>query len=131
MKNIPTTLLDYFFNAASEEIAIRRVIIDEVAWFYFGDVCAYFGLLPTEDRIETLPLYTQLHEDEVSTYHDEGFSSKFGKVTVISGSGLYKAIMLSNTSPSLDFKNWLAKRVLPAIRSNGDYCLRDDVKEIW
>lgn len=108
------------FQYGSREV--RTVAVDDVPWFVASDVAKILGYrdaanmarrLDQEDR-GTRPVSTPSGDQEM---------------TVISEPGLYDAVLGSKVPGARQFKRWVIREVLPAIRKHGGYLTPAAVEE--
>ncbi len=83
-------------------------------WFYASDVCA---LLEVKNVAQAV---ARLDEDEKGIYSNDTLGGS-QKVSIINESGLYSLTLSSKKKEAKDFKRWVTKDVIPAIRKNGKY----------
>jgi prophage antirepressor-like protein len=98
-----------------KERAVRSITKDGEPWFVAKDVCRILGIKNNRDAVSALD------EDERT---DVGFTDAIGrnqKTVIISESGLYELIGRSNKPMAKEFRRWVRKEVLPAIRKTGSY----------
>lgn len=103
--------LDVFTYADQQ---IRSVVIDGEGWFVAADVARVLGYRMASDMTR------RLDSDEKGT-HSVRTPGGEQEVTVISEAGLYVAILGSQIDGAREFKRWVTREVLPAIRRTGQY----------
>lgn len=105
-----------------EGVDIRVVTVDGEPWFVANDVAR---VLELENPRPSLAL---LDDDErgVHTIDTPGGQQS---VTIISESGLYSLVLRSRRPEAREFKRWITREVLPAIRKTGGYT-RDEVNAL-
>ena len=101
------------FNFNNNEV--RTVLIDNEPYFVGKDVATILGYARPTDAVRK-------HTDE----DDRGISkmetpSGVQEMTVINESGLYSLVLSSKLPQAKNFKRWVTKEVLPAIRKTGSY----------
>lgn len=111
---------------------IRTVDIDNEIWFVGKDIAEALGYSNTREALKT-----HIDNDDIAevVIHD-GSQNRNMKIT--NESGLYSLIFGSKLETAKNFKNWVTKEVLPAIRQHGAYItnnanpqeLRDKANEI-
>ncbi|EGT2197677.1 TPA: phage repressor protein [Clostridioides difficile] len=111
---------------------IRTVDIDNEIWFVGKDIAEALGYSNTREALKT-----HIDNDDIAevVIHD-GSQNRNMKIT--NESGLYSLIFGSKLETAKNFKNWVTKEVLPAIRQHGAYitnnadpqALRDKANEI-
>ena len=95
---------------------IRSITQDGQPWFVAKDVCDVLGLTNSRQAVASLD------DDEKNTVIlSDGISRGNPNVTIISESGLYELIGKSNKPAAKEFRRWVRKEVLPAIRKTGEY----------
>ena len=102
------------FNFNGENV--RTVVKDGEGWFVAKDVCDVLGYAKSRNAIS----YHVDSEDALS----EGVTDNLGRIqqtTIINESGLYDLIFGSKLPEAKQFKRWVTKEVLPAIRKTGKY----------
>lgn len=95
---------------------------DEPRWVA-ADVAAVLGLGRTHDMVRSLD------EDERGT---DTIRTPSGdqEMTTITESGLYSCILRSRRPEAKEFKRWITREVLPAIRRHGAYLTQPTVEQI-
>lgn len=93
---------------------IRVVVIDGEPWFSAADVAVALGYRMASD------MSRRLDDDEKGT-HQMRTPGGVQEVTIISEAGLYSAVLGSQIPTARDFKRWVTREVLPAIRKTGSY----------
>ena len=94
---------------------VRTITIDNEPWFIGKDVATILGYRDTSGALRK-------HVDK----EDKGgveMATPGGKqnLTAINESGLYSLILSSKLPQAKEFKRWVTKEVLPAIRKTGSY----------
>lgn len=92
---------------------IRVADINGNPWFIAKDIAILLGHSNVTQAIKN----AHLDDDERAKLS----LGRQGKANVISESGVYALIMNSVKPEALDFKRWIRKDVLPAIRKTGKY----------
>lgn len=94
---------------------IRMMDINGETWFVGKDVASILGYKNPRQAIAT-----NVDEDDKGVH---GMDTPSGRqeMTIINESGLYALVLNSKLKTARDFKNWVTKEVLPAIRRNGGY----------
>lgn len=101
-----------------EEREVRTVVIENDTWFVLTDICKALGL--TNPTV----VMQRLEEDEVTKLDLGGLS---GISNLVNESGLYAVILRSDKPQAKVFRKWVTSEVLPAIRKNGEYKMRDEL----
>lgn len=96
---------------------MRVVVIEEEPWWVAVDVCR---ALEIGNATESL---RNMDDDDLSNTEVIDSLGRSQKVNVINESGLYTLIFASRKEMAREFKRWVTKEVLPAIRRNGRYAL--------
>lgn len=102
------------FRFAERILPIQVWLIDGEPWFAASVIAAELGYRMASDMTR------RLDPDERGT---RSVRTPGGpqKVTIISESGLYTAILGSRIPGASEFKRWVTREVLPAIRKTGSY----------
>lgn len=100
------------FKYQSNEV--RTIEKDEEIWFVAADVCRTLEIGNPSDAI------ARLDEDEHTLVLIEGIG-KGSPVNVVNEPGLYGLVLGSRKPEAKDFKRWIKREVLPAIRKHGAY----------
>lgn len=98
---------------------VRTVVIDGEPWFVGKDVAQMLGYSNTRDAVNC-------HvdaEDKNTVVNPDGKRGN-PNMTVINESGLYSLIMSSKLPSAKVFKRWVTSEVLPTIRQQGSYAIR-------
>tara|TARA_R110002074_G_scaffold393998_1_gene581045 strand:+ start:421 stop:1137 length:717 start_codon:yes stop_codon:yes gene_type:complete len=100
-----------------------RTSLDEdgIPWFCLKDICDLLSIKTTAN------ITPDLDDNEYKTLSITRGTPGNPNMTFISESGLYAAIARSRKPEAKDFKRWVRKDVLPAIRKTGGY-LTDEAK---
>lgn len=108
-----TTPLVFTFPETAQHV--RSVMIDGEPWFVGRDVANVLGYSnPSRD------VARHTTERQRGVYRI-GTPSGEQDVVIISEPGIYRLIMRSNLERAMQFQDWLAEEVLPAIRRTGFY----------
>jgi anti-repressor protein len=97
-----------------EGLDIRTLTMDNEPWFVAADVARAL------DIDNPRPSLALLEDDErgVNTIDTPGGKQS---VTMISESGLYSLVLRSRKPEAREFKRWITREVIPAIRKTGTY----------
>lgn len=95
---------------------VRTVVVDGAPWFVAADVARILGYRMASDMTR------RLDSDEKGT-HSARTPGGEQEVSVISEAGLYIAILGSQIESAREFKRWVTREVLPAIRRTGQYAV--------
>lgn len=93
---------------------VRTVLIDGEPWFVAADVARILGYRMASDMTRRL-------DPEDRGTRSVRTPSGDQQMTVISEPGLYNAVLGSQVPGARDFKRWVTREVLPAIRKTGTY----------
>ncbi|HEX5543030.1 MAG TPA: phage antirepressor KilAC domain-containing protein, partial [Micromonospora sp.] len=96
------------------DLPLRVVTIGDEPWFVAADVARILGYRMASDMTR------RLDPDDRGTRSMRTPSGQ-QEMTVISEPGLYVAILGSQVQGARDFKRWVTREVLPAIRKTGSY----------
>lgn len=102
-------------------VQIRTAGTKDEPMFNGKDLCEMLGIRKHEDALQRLPA------DERGALTT---GTPFGpqKMIFVTEPGLYRLIFMSRKREAEEFKTWVFKRVLPAIRKHGEFvAFRDDV----
>ena len=102
-----------------------RVVADEQGdpWFIAADVARILGYRMASDMTR------RLDDDDRGT-RSMRTPSGDQEMTVISEAGLYVAVLGSHVAGARDFKRWVTREVLPAIRKHGGYLTPEMAREV-
>lgn len=84
-------------------------------WFVANEVCKLLDIKNTSDAV------SRLDDDEKSTIVITDGTSGNPNKSIISESGLYALIFRSSKPSAKQFRKWVTKEVIPAIRKKGSY----------
>ena len=93
---------------------VRTILIDGEPWFVAADVARVLGYRMASD-------FTRRLDDDEKGTHSARTPGGVQDVSIISESGLYIAVIGSQTETARDFKRWITREVIPAIRKTGMY----------
>lgn len=113
--NEQTTDLMKIFTFNQESTAIRVQVIDNEPWFVAKDVCDALEISKYRDAL------SRLDDDEKGCPVIVDTLGGPQEMTGINESGLYNLIFQSNKPKAKSFRKWVTSEVLPAIRKNGYY----------
>lgn len=119
----------------SEFGEIKTFLIEDEVWIAGSDVARVLNYenpqkairdhVDEEDRMQVKLSDIQEVNDSFLPPHMKG-----SKITIINESGLYSLILRSNLPKAKEFKRWITKEVLPAIRKTGSYITKEKEYEI-
>lgn len=90
---------------------VRTIDVDHEPWFVAKDVCSILEIQNTSDALK------RLDDDERARFN----LGRQGEVNIVNESGLYELIFASRKEEARQFKRWVKREVLPAIRETGSY----------
>jgi anti-repressor protein len=94
---------------------VRSAVIDGEPWFVGRDVAAVLGYANGSRDITRHTTERQRREYRIGTPSGEQTA------VLISEPGVYRMVMRSNQPRAVEFQDWLAEEVIPAIRRTGRY----------
>lgn len=97
------------------EHVVRVVERDNGLWWVAADVCRALELVNTTDALKGLD------DDDLAISEVIDSLGRKQQANTVSESGLYSLIFTSRKEKARDFKRWVTKEVLPAIRKHGRY----------
>ena len=95
------------------------VTLDGAPWFVLADVC----------RTLSLSNASEVSRSRVEPAEKGQFklpNQRGSAATIITKTALYKLVMESRKPSALEFKDWIAEVVLPAIEKDGGYVLGEE-----
>lgn len=101
---------------------VRTLILEGEPYFVGKDVAEILGYTRADNAIRNHV------DDEDKLTHQFSASGQNRNFIVINESGLYSLILSSKLPQAREFKRWVTKEVLPAIRREGGY-IREDLDE--
>jgi len=104
--------LEFSFDGA----AVRVVMVSGDPWWVASDVAIALEYREAERM-------TRMLDDDEKGPHIVGTLGGEQRVTIISESGLYSAILRSRKASAKRFKKWVTAEVLPSIRKHGAYVM--------
>lgn len=106
--------LQIFTYQDENPFEFTTVDIDGEAWFVATDVCKVLGLSNVSDALGSL-------EDDEKLISVIPRAGQKRSVNLINESGLYSLIFRSKKPTAIQFRRWVTKVVLPAIRKTGSF----------
>lgn len=112
---------------------IRTLLIEDEPYFVGKEVAEVLGY-----QVPQKAITDHVEKDERKTLTYKAFSNSvpslwqgndFSNKTVINESGVYSLIFSSELPQAKEFKRWVTKEVLPAIRKHGAYSMNDNFGE--
>ena len=97
-----------------EGVDIRTLVIDGEPWWVASDLSQALGYSATSAMLRSL----DAEDKGVQDLHTPGGMQA---VAIVSEPGMYSAILRSQAPNASDFKRWVTREVLPAIRRTGGY----------
>lgn len=105
-----------------------RVLLDsdKEPWFVGNDVARCLGYVNPKDAVKRLvdkddSMIIQLADNQGGCDSRPHVNQQVTEIRVINESGLYSLILSSKLESAREFKRWVTKEVLPAIRKTGTY----------
>jgi anti-repressor protein len=95
--------------------SVRTELRDGEPWFVAVDVCKALGLDNASKAV------TRLDADGVSTAEVIDSMGRTQSATVVDEGALYELIFQSRRPEAAEFRRWVTREVLPAIRRTGSY----------
>lgn len=99
---------------------IRTITKDNEPMFCLMDICKAL------DMKNPTMVASRLEDDEVTKFD---LGSKRGETNFVTESGLYAVILRSDKPNAKKFRKWVTGEVLPSIRENGLFVLKDKHNE--
>jgi len=97
-----------------EGVDIRTLVIDGEPWFVANDIANVLDLGNVRSSLALL-------DDDERGVHSMDTNAGTRSVTIVNESGLYSLILRSRKPEARQFKRWVTRDVLPAIRRTGSY----------
>lgn len=101
------------------ETLVRTVQIENDTWFIAKDIAEIF-------EYRNAPDMTRYLDEDEKLIRSFSVSGQNRETTIISESGLYHAIFMSQNKIAKSFRKWVTSEVLPKIRKNGYYSAQAD-----
>ncbi|ORU98077.1 hypothetical protein AWB94_29010 [Mycolicibacterium canariasense] len=103
-------------------VALRAVLLDNEPWFVAADACRMLSLRDTTSAMKMVDADDKqgLRRSDTPQLF-KGMAPQVQMMTVVNESGLYSLIFQSTKDEAKDFRRWVTKDVLPAIRKSGTY----------
>jgi prophage antirepressor-like protein len=123
MESQEKSLAEYMFD----KHRVRVIEVDETPWFVAKDICSVLGLKNSRKAVADLP-----YDEKNTVTSSDGILTGPGNpnVNIINEPGLYRLIFQSRKPEAEAFKRWVFWKVLPAIRENGFFDLRNRIAEL-
>lgn len=102
-------------------LSIRYIMDGEIPLFVARDIASQLGYSDTNK------MTSRLDNDEFISAKMEGMNMK---VTLLTESGLYNAILGSKKPEAKQFKRFVTEEVLPSIRKHGMYATTDTIEKM-
>ena len=97
---------------------MRSVMVDDEPWFVGKDVAEALGYSNARDALNR----HVDNEDRADVVIHDGSQNR--NMNIINESGLYALIFGSKLESARKFKRWVTSEVLPSLRKNGTYSIR-------
>ena len=102
-----------------------RAVADEkgMSWFVAKDVCDVLEIKNPSDAVKRLDDDEKyvINPHKFTLVSNEGEKRMGPELNIINESGLYTLVLNSRKPQAKEFKKWLTKEVIPAIRQHGGY----------
>ena len=112
------------FTYNQESTSIRVQVVNNEPWFVAKDVCDVL------DHSNHKMAIKALDEDEVSSVYLTDALGRKQDTKVVNESGLYSLIFQPRKPEAKSFRKWVTSEVLPAIRKNGYYGLKQTKQDL-
>ena len=96
-------------------LEVRTQLIDGEPWFVIADICKVLDLSNPTMAAQTLDA------DDLSTTEVMDSMGRKQSARTTNESGVYQLVFQSRKPSARDFRRWVTKEVLPAIRKTGSY----------
>lgn len=104
--------------------SVRTEVRDGEPWFVAADVCRALGIANSRDAV------TRLNGDGVGSTDIIDSLGRKQTATVVDEGALYELIFQSRRPEAAEFRRWVTRDVLPAIRRTGSYSVEAPQFEI-
>ncbi len=94
---------------------VRTQLIDGEPWFVIADICKVLDLSNPTKAAQSLD------SDDLSTSEVIDSMGRAQNARITNESGVYQLVFQSRKPEAKDFRRWVTKDVLPAIRKTGSY----------
>ena len=98
-----------------QDTEVRTVLIDGEPWFVLADLCKVLGIANPSD------VASRIDGDALGTTEVIDSLGRTQNARTVSEAGMYEVVFLSRRPGAKDFKRWVTREVLPAIRKTGSY----------
>lgn len=105
--------MNEIFNFNGKQV--RTIILDSEPFFVGKDVADILGYSRADNAIRSHV------DDDDKLMHQFSASGQNRNMIIINESGLYSLILASKLPQAKEFKKWITREVLPAIRKHGGY----------
>lgn len=99
---------------------VRTVVINGEPWFVGIDVAKALGYSKAYEAIRT-----NTNKEDTATAGISDANNHTQQMIVINESGLYDMVFGSRLPKAKDFRHWVTNTVLPSIRKNGLFQMKD------
>lgn len=117
--NQQATGLHVFYNE-NENVSIRTEMINDEPWFVAKDIALALGITWSGHTLDRIPEEWKTMVS-FTVYESEDAVTGVRRTAFINESAMYKLAFRSNKPEADRFVNWIAGKVLPAIRRTGSY----------
>lgn len=101
---------------------VRAATLNNEPAFVANDVCAVLQHSNPRQAVAGLP-------DRMKGVTEVDTPGGRQRMTVLTEAGVYRLVMRSNLPAAEDFQDWLAEKVIPAIRRTGSYMVAQTAEE--
>ena len=98
-----------------QDTPVRTVAVDDEPWFVLADLCKVLGIANPSD------VASRLDDDALGTAEVIDSLGRKQNARTVNEGGMYEVVFLSRRPSAKDFKRWVTREVLPAIRKTGGY----------
>ena len=105
-----TDLMQFVYEGAT----VRSIMIDGEPWFVARDICDALELLNLTMALQRLAA----DEKGVNRIDTPGGPQQ---MAIVNESGMYALVLRSDKPKAADFRRWITREVIPAIRKTGAY----------
>lgn len=102
--------------------SVRTIVIREEPWFVGKDVATALGYSNSRDAISK---HVEAEDKGVTKCDTLGGKQE---LLIINESGLYSLVFSSKLETARKFKHWITSVVIPSLRKNGGYIMKQETK---
>lgn len=114
----------------SEFGKLRTISKDNEVWFVGKDIAEALGYVDTKSALAD---HVDTEDKKILKGGDLpplDFSIPNRGLTFVNESGLYSLVLSSKLEKAKEFKRWVAREVIPAIRKHGGYLTEEKIEEV-